>query len=252
MTRVKAAATNIDEKRHCLPERRFNQQVDTIIDLKTLVDNIPIAIILVGRDGSVLLSNQMVRNIHRVDRRKDGVGRFGDVIGCPNAHENDAGCGFSQACRFCRIKAMIEKAFAVKECIAPFEINIGAHSADVRSFRMSVTYIRVEEWMKAEREMCIVSVEDLTELKKKERLAAASETIGAICHEMNQPLQAIMGDVELLKKFQLEKGAISKIEKIFIEMDRIKRISTRLMNLARYQTKPYLSTNILDVEKAAG
>jgi K+-sensing histidine kinase KdpD len=100
--------------------------------------------------------------------------------------------------------------------------------------------------------MCIVTVEDMTELKKKERMEAASETIGAICHEMNQPLQAIMGNVELLTQFQLEAGAVLKIEKIFSEMERIQSINSKLMNLTHYQTKPYLSTNILDVERSAG
>ena len=252
MTGFKAAATNLNVKRPCPRKQHCHQQVNTMIDLTTLVDNLPIAIFLVGRHGGVLLSNRMARNIRRVDRREDRIERFGDMVGCPNVLENEAGCGFSQVCHFCRIKAMIEQAFTVKEGIPPFEINIGARSADVRSLRMTVTYIHLDDRLKAEREMCIVTVEDLTELKKKERLAAASETIGAICHEMNQPLQAIMGNVELLTQFQLEEGATSKIEKIFREMERIKDISTKLMNLSRYQTKPYLSTNILDVERAAG
>jgi signal transduction histidine kinase len=117
---------------------------------------------------------------------------------------------------------------------------------------MTITYIHVNERLQSKQEMCIVTIEDITELKKKERLEAASETIGAICHEMNQPLQAIMGNVELLTKFQLDDGAVSKIDKIFSEMERIKSINTKLMNLARYQSKPYLSTNILDVERSAG
>jgi nitrogen-specific signal transduction histidine kinase len=122
----------------------------------------------------------------------------------------------------------------------------------VRSIRMTVTYVCVNKQLKTEQEMCIVTVEDMTELKKKESMEAASETIGAICHEMNQPLQAIMGNVELLTQFQLEEGAISKIEKILGEMERIQNINKKLMNLAHYQTKPYLSTNILDVERSAG
>jgi K+-sensing histidine kinase KdpD len=117
---------------------------------------------------------------------------------------------------------------------------------------MTVTYVPGNERLKTGQEMSIVTVEDMTELKKKERMEAASETIGAICHEMNQPLQAIMGNVELLTQFQLEKGAVLKIEKIFSEMERIQNINSKLMNLTHYQTKPYLSTNILDVERSAG
>ncbi len=230
----------------------MHEEVNTMIDLKTLVDNLPIAIFLVDRDGRLLLSNRVAKKDHDIDTRESKVKRFGDMVDCLNANENDAGCGFSKFCHLCQIKAMTDRAFAAKKSIAPFEANIATRSIGVRSLRMTVTYLCVDKRPKSEREMCVVTVEDMTELKKKERLEAASETIGAICHEMNQPLQAIMGNVELLTKFQLEDGAISRIEKIFSEMERIKSINAKLMNLTHYQTKPYLSTNILDVEGSAG
>jgi signal transduction histidine kinase len=94
------------------------------------------------------------------------------------------------------------------------------------------------------------SREDITEFKEKQRLAAASETIGATCHELNQPLQAIMGNVELLSNSQLEEGAVARIEKIYSEMEQIKTINIKLMNVTNYQTKLYLSSKILDIEKS--
>ncbi len=222
------------------------------IDLKTLVDHLPIAIFLIDRHGRVLLSNRTAKKNHRVDQHNDGTERFGDIIGCPNVNENGAGCGFSNACHLCRVKTMIDRAFTAKKNISPFETRIGTGSTGVRSLTMTITYIHVNERLQSKQEMCIVTIEDMTELKRKERLEAASETIGAICHEMNQPLQAILGNVELLTKYQLDDGAISKIDNIFSEMERIKSINTKLMNLASYQSKPYLSTNILDVERSAG
>jgi nitrogen fixation/metabolism regulation signal transduction histidine kinase len=230
----------------------MDKQVNAVIDLTTLVDHLPIAIFLVGRDGTILLSNRMAQQIQFVETRESKTQRFGDIIGCPNINENGAGCGSSESCHLCRVKTMIARAFAAKQSMAQFETNVSTSSMGVRSIRMTVTYIRVNERLKTEQEMCIVTVEDMTELKKKERMEAASETIGAICHEMNQPLQAIMGNVELLTQFQLEAGAFSKIEKIFSEMERIQSINSKLMNLTHYQTKPYLSTKILDVERSAG
>jgi nitrogen fixation/metabolism regulation signal transduction histidine kinase len=227
-----------------------NSQDPAIIDKTTQVENLPMAIFLLGRDRKVLLSNQMAEKIQRADPPQDGVERFGDIIGCPNVDENDAGCGFSKRCHICRVKTMIDQAFFIKKSIAPFETDLDTHSNGVRNLKLSVTYIN-DEQLQSKQEMCIVAVEDITELKKKERLEAASETIGAICHEMNQPLQAIIGNAALLTKFQLEEGAISKIENIFSQVERIKIINTKLMNLARYQSRPYLSTNILDIEKSA-
>jgi nitrogen-specific signal transduction histidine kinase len=216
------------------------------------VNNLPIAIILVDRDRRILLSNRMAQNIHCADRRESKTRRLGDMFDCPHANENAAGCGYSESCHLCQVKAMIDWGFSTKKNIAPFEANIDTRSTGVRNLTMTVTYISVNERFKSDQEICIVTVEDITELKKKERLEAASETIGAICHEMNQPLQTIMGNVELLTQFQLENGAISRIEKILSEMERIKRINSKLMNFTHYRTKPYSSTNILDLERSAG
>lgn len=230
----------------------MHKKVNAVIDLTTLVDNLPIAIFLIGNDGRVLLSNRMAQKIHCANPRKDGAERFGDIVGCPNATKSSGGCGLSKRCQLCQIKTKMDEAFSAKKSIAQFETDVGRPSIDLRTLRMTLTYIRANNQLTSEQEMCIVTVEDITELKRKERLEAASETIGAICHEMNQPLQAIMGNVELLTKFQLEDGAVSKIEKIFSEMERIQSINNKLMNLSHYQTKPYLSTNILDVERSVG
>jgi nitrogen fixation/metabolism regulation signal transduction histidine kinase len=223
-----------------------------MIDLKNIVNNLPIAIILVNRERRILLSNRMAQKIHFVERRASKARRFGDMVGCVNVSENGAGCGSSESCHICQVKAMIDRAFTIKKSIAPFETNIDTRSMGVRNLTMTATYICVNKRPKSEQEMCIVTVDDITEFKKKERLEAATETIGAICHEMNQPLQAIMGNVELLTQFQLEDGAISKIENILSGMERIKNINIKLMNLSHYQTKPYTSTKILDVEGSAG
>lgn len=223
-----------------------------MIDVKTLVDNLPIAIVLIDKNRRILLSNRHAEKINHLDRCESQVKRFGDMVGCPNADENDAGCGFAEFCYLCQAKAMIELAFSTKKNIAQFETNISMSSMGVRSLRMTITYILLNERLNSEQEMCVVTVEDMTELKEKERLAAVSETIGAICHELNQPLQAIMGNVELLAEFKLEDKAISRIEKIYVEIERIKSINRKLRNITRYQTKPYLSTSILDVERSAG
>jgi signal transduction histidine kinase len=145
---------------------------------------------------------------------------------------------------------MIDQAFATRKSAPPFETNISTRSMGVRSLKMTVTYIGVNELLTSEQAHCIVTIDDMTEMKKKEHLVAALETIGAICHEMNQPLQAMMGNLELLAKFHLEAGAITKVEKINSEMERIRCIINKLLHVTDYQTKPYLSTTILDIEKS--
>lgn len=221
-----------------------------MLDLITIIDNLPNAIIVVDRDRRVLLANRRAQELRLHDRLEIKAKRFGNMVGCLNADDDAAGCGFSRFCHLCQAKTMIDQAFATQISAPPFETNISTRSMGVRSLKMTVTYIGGNELLTSEQAHCIVTIEDMTEIKKKEHLVAALETIGAICHEMNQPLQALMGNLELLARFQQEAGAIAKIEKINTEMERIKSIITKLLNVTDYQTKPYLSTNILDIEKS--
>jgi hypothetical protein len=61
---------------------------------------------------------------------------------------------------------MIDQAFFIKKSIAPFETDIDTHSNGVRNLKLSVTYINDEKLI-SKQEMCIVAVEDITELKRK-------------------------------------------------------------------------------------
>jgi len=91
------------------------------------------------------------------------------------------------------------------------------------------------------------------ELREREKLQGVLEMAGAVCHEMNQPLQCISGYSELLlmdmdeadKKFQI-------LKKIKSQVDRVGELTRKIMNITHYQTKPYLSQRrIIDIERAA-
>lgn len=223
-----------------------------MIDLKTIIDNLPLAIFAVDSERRVLLFNQMAKKIYGVDRNGNQPKRLGDIIDCTNASASVAGCGRSENCHLCQIKAQIDRAFAEKSSSDPLDTEIHIRSAGVRSLRITVAHIYSKTTPTSEGESCVVTVEDMTEIKKKEKLAAAVETIGAVCHELSQPLQAIMGGVTLLTMHQLEGSAIARLEKINSEIERIKNIKNKLMNITQYQTKSYLSATILDVEGSIG
>ncbi len=226
-------------------------QESAMLDLRTVINNLPIAIFVIGKDRRILLNNRLAQKYLCLDQQESEAMRFGDQVGCANAVNNTAGCGATEYCKLCRVKSEIDDAFKQKKSTSHFETDIITGAMGIRSFRMSINYICLNTVKRTEKELCIVTMEDLTELKKKEQLAAASETIGAVCHELNQPLQAILGNVELLAGFQVENKGIKRMEKICSEIERIKSIINKLMNVTQYQTKPYLSAKILDIEKSA-
>lgn len=89
-------------------------------------------------------------------------------------------------------------------------------------------------------------------LREKERLQGVLEMAGAVCHEMNQPLMAIMGYVELLGMDMPAQGAPGeRLEKVASQVERLKAINTKLMKIARYETKSYLQKTIIDIDRAS-
>jgi nitrogen-specific signal transduction histidine kinase len=229
---------------------QFEDIVNTDMDLKTVIDNLPIAIFVVDKERRILLSNRMANENHGCDHRNSDFTRLGDVVGCANADDNEEGCGFSPLCVLCKVKASIDNAFATQKSIPEFETDITIPSQGVRCLRLTITYIHQYTPLQLEQEVCIITIKDISDLKKKEHLVAASETIGAICHGMSQPLQAILGNIELLGRCQLDDSAILRVEKIVNEIERIKSFTYKLLHLTDYRTKRYLSTQILDVEES--
>ena len=86
----------------------------------------------------------------------------------------------------------------------------------------------------------------------KEKLEGVLETAGAVCHELNQPLQALSGYTELLAIKLAGREAGSYIEKLLIQIERMRDITDKLQGITRYETIDYAgSTKIIDLQKAS-
>ncbi|OGR54646.1 MAG: hypothetical protein A3J80_13850 [Desulfobacula sp. RIFOXYB2_FULL_45_6] len=102
-------------------------------------------------------------------------------------------------------------------------------------------------------ESTIVTIVDISqreeaqkEKMKREKLQGVLEMAGAICHEINQPLQTILGYSTLLE----DNEAISPedLQKIKKQAIRIGDITRRLSNITRYKTLEYPGdTRIIDI-----
>jgi PAS domain S-box-containing protein len=87
---------------------------------------------------------------------------------------------------------------------------------------------------------------------QREKLNSVVEIAGAICHELNQPLMAISGYSELiLMEISKNDPLQDKINKVIEQVDKLGRITQKLMSITRYETKDYLEGKIIDIDKAA-
>ena len=88
---------------------------------------------------------------------------------------------------------------------------------------------------------------------EKERLEGVIEMAGAVCLELNQPLQALYFQCERLQKAVSEDNLLfNQIDWIVKKVDRMSEIVDKLRNIARYQTKDYIEgTRIVDIDRAS-
>ena len=77
---------------------------------------------------------------------------------------------------------------------------------------------------------------------------------GAVCHELNQPLQVVVTYSQLLMEDTSEDDVVQgKVEKIKAQTDRMRELTKKLMRITRYETMDYLfeGESIIDIDKAA-
>ena len=91
------------------------------------------------------------------------------------------------------------------------------------------------------------------ELREWEKLQGVLEMAGAVCHELNQPLQSISGYSELLLLDMNEDDTkYLTLQKIKSQVDRVAQLTRKIMKITRYQSKPYAGeSRIIDIEHAS-
>jgi DNA-binding response OmpR family regulator len=88
---------------------------------------------------------------------------------------------------------------------------------------------------------------------QREKLQAILEMAGAVCHEMNQPIQVISGHAELMLMDITEDHPLyEKIKTIEDQTNKMGEITRRLTEITRYETEDYVGgTRIISIDKAS-
>lgn len=88
---------------------------------------------------------------------------------------------------------------------------------------------------------------------EKSKLEAVMELAGAACHELNQPLQAMLGYAALLAEDVPQNSNLGNNLEIIIEqVDKMNVILTKIRNITKYETLEYVNgVKIVDIEKSS-
>ncbi len=124
----------------------------------------------------------------------------------------------------------------------PFQVNIKPlFDADDMVRGSAITLIDISKCK--QEEMAV---------REREKLQGTLEMAGAVCHEINQPLMAISGYSELISMNHSGNQDLDElISKIKNQICRLGEISHKLMGITKYETKDYLESRIIDIDKAA-
>lgn len=138
-----------------------------------------------------------------------------------------------------------------------FEAQVQCADGTRRDFLFSLAPIHNHE---AKTIGTVSVLSDLTDKNKatqdrlmKEKLESVLETAGGVCHELNQPLQALSGHLEILAV----KGADSPeskehIERALVQIERMRTITDKLQGITRYETLDYTDHyKIIDIHKSS-
>ena len=92
-------------------------------------------------------------------------------------------------------------------------------------------------------------------LDRRARTQAVLEMAGAVCHEMNQPLQTITGYLDLIMLDNNPDTSPQLQECLRVirgQINRMGAITRKLMRITTYETREYLAgTKIIDLEKSS-
>ena len=88
---------------------------------------------------------------------------------------------------------------------------------------------------------------------EKEKLQGVLEMAGAVCHELNQPLQSATGYAKmLLADSGPEERSHDMLTRLSSDLDRIGRLTRRIMGVTEYRARNYLGKQrIVDISEAA-
>jgi len=92
------------------------------------------------------------------------------------------------------------------------------------------------------------------EQRHREKLQGVLEMAGAVCHELNQPMQIISGCSEMLLMKISENDPIhTKLDTIIKQIHRMGTITRKLMTIKDYETQDYAGfSRIIDINKSSG
>jgi PAS domain S-box-containing protein len=194
---------------------------------RRILASLPDAVVVLGRGGEVRYANRVFHDW------------FG---GEPSAV---AGRSLREALPLAEAARQIEEIITGTARTNPFEAIWRSGEGEERTFRITVSGLRVAEEEEEEEELVIF--EELTayrrmaekqraleaQLLQAEKLSALGGLVSGVAHELNNPLSVVLGRAEILLRAELDERTRRALETVRKQADRMKRVIQHMLAVAR-------------------
>ena len=88
---------------------------------------------------------------------------------------------------------------------------------------------------------------------REQKMQGVMELSGAACHELNQPMQVVLGHAELLRN-DLRPGdpTRERLQEIIVHIEKMDRILKKIRAITKYEAMEYIEgITIIDIDKAS-
>ncbi len=120
-------------------------------------------------------------------------------------------------------------------------LGAGADDYIVKPFKADELHARLEVGRR------VIELQDA--LASQEKLKGIYEMAGAVCHELNQPMQSISWVASLmLMKVEKDDPMHQHIRTIKEQVDKMGGITKKIRKITSYKTKPYFDSTIVDID----
>ncbi|MFA5292974.1 MAG: ATP-binding protein [Phycisphaerae bacterium] len=207
-------------------------------DLEAIFDAVPVGLLLVDANLTVVRINDAIRKLVGKDF-KDIINKpLSQALNCKNTEIEGNLCGTGEYCKKCPLKLNIQKVFETSQPVRGVEFQSETHFLDKTVkpwFALNIEPVNI-----GGSNLVVVCLNDITERKlAEEKLAETMEMkqqfISTVSHELRTPLTAIREGINIV--LEGVAGRVKKKQKEFLELSKrnVDRLSLLINDVLDFQ-----------------
>ena len=142
--------------------------------LQTIFNSAPSIMMLLNENTEIIRMNRAGLKMTGKDASQAAGKRAGDFIRCINAITNPGGCGYGKRCKVCKIRGTVEETILTGKDNNKIEAELDVQHASGKIVKLNLLVSSTMIHNHEDRNV-LVTIEDITELKKKEERIQENE-----------------------------------------------------------------------------